>query len=220
MLSFRRESLGAQCVAWWTGFCRGAQAPSPWALLGAVGVALAWIGFACVGIQESFLLSHDGRGMMRGSHDESAWVSAQALRAGSSTCVAEAAKVPRICLVGASNLRESVLEPSALGELAREMWGGPVEVVDLVMSSMLWEERAALLDRVGVHFEGVVVLEVGPQQMSRNTEMLRRFARAPRLGFQSDIFDEECRSAGIPRPRSTGIYSLDNAAFLARRMGL
>jgi len=203
--------------AWWKGFIRGFLAPSPQAVAGAVAVALLWMGGACLGIDESLLLRSGGRGMMRDARDESAWISAQVLRPPATSNAPSGPPAQRLCLVGASDLREALIEPADLAALASEKLGRPTEVVDLLMNMLLWEERAALLERVGADFDGYIVLSVGPQQMSRNTDSLQRLALQPRLGFQSDIFDEECRRAGILRPRPTRVYFLDNALFVLRR---
>lgn len=204
---------------WWKGFSRGFLAPSPHAVAGAVALALLWLVGACLGIDESLLLSTGGRGMMRDAHDESAWISAQVLSPPPTSNYPSAPPAQRLCLVGASDLREALIEPAELAALAEEKLGRTTEVVDLLMNMLLWEERAALLGRLGADFDGYIVLSVGPQQMSRNTDSLQRLALQPRLGFQSDIFDDECRRAGIPRPRATRVYFLDNALFVLRRAG-
>lgn len=120
---------------------------------------------------------------------------------------------PMVVLLGGSTSRESVDETLARRLLSHQGFA----FSDFTGSAQTIFESAALTDVLPPNFRGVVVVGVNPQRMGRPLE--REFMTHPRYGIDSPTLRREIAAAGLVPPSSTGVYAVDQRAFLLRLWG-
>lgn len=119
----------------------------------------------------------------------------------------------RVVLLGGSTSRESFDETLARQLLARQGYA----LSDFTGSGQTIFESVALTDVLPSNFRGVVVVGVNPQRMGRPLE--REFMTYPRYGIESPTLRREIGAVGLTPPPSTGLYAIDQRAFLLRLWG-
>lgn len=193
---------------WWTAFRSGLTQPSLAGLLGALAVAFVWFAGACGLFNDRFLASRRPGSLMLDSKDSIARASVIAVQG-----AAQHARGFTVCIGGTSDTEELIARPDWLEQRFADQGSPGVHIVRLCAAALMLEEQRALIERFGADFNGVFVLGVGPQLVSRPTAALADRLHRYRMPFRSGSFDDECRRAGLRPPPRTGIDFLDNVRF-------
>lgn len=192
------------------GVVEGLARPSAAGLAGALAVVVAVILSAVLLLTEERLASLPDRALMMRPSDEEARISQIALRG-----AAALGTRPVVWILGASDTREMLGTEAELNG----WWVGPrgVRVASVCADGLLFEERAALVEKLRPGPEGAIVLGISLRQFCRRPSVLLDRVERYRLGFRSPAFDEEVVLAGGTMPPVTGQHFLDNRKFLLRR---
>ena len=131
---------------------------------------------------------------------------------------------PAVVLLGGSSVGSSLTGPDDLGRRVALRTGFEPTVYDYCAGNLTTWEMAGLLAEFGSDFDGVVLIGLSPYTLAdgldrsvMGREYLSQLVRHPRVGFTSEVFDEEARLAGLEVPRRTGIYAVDNFDFFVSR---
>ncbi len=193
---------------------RGATRPSLPALLGALVVALGWAVFAAVAVTPRLVAAHAGPVLSIGF--DRARATDIALRLRFSTD-----RHPGLVLLGASDMREAVVDATELGRRVGAHLGEPVAVHDLTVDGIHLLEIAELAACLPDGFRGVLVIGISPTQLGLPARVmvdrLDQEMKLSGLACDAGVLAEEYRHAGLPAPPSTGIYVLDHFPFFASR---
>ncbi len=123
---------------------------------------------------------------------------------------------PVLVVLGGSTTRASLIEDDLRREFADVVESGSAVLKLCTSRQSLWESLL-LAEALPRPLVGTVVVGVGPSLFSRGEDSLAELAVSPRLGVRSRMLDEELAGRGFTvRPR-TGVYAVDNAAFLLAR---
>lgn len=122
---------------------------------------------------------------------------------------------PGLVMLGGSTTRESF--ESGLADALLAQGPHPASVTDLTGSGQALLDSLTLADMLPQGFRGVVVLGVNPIRVGKPIN--RSTLTFPRYGVPSPTLREEGARLGLPLPRLTGAYALDERAFLIRMWG-
>ena len=122
-----------------------------------------------------------------------------------------------VWILGASDTREMLMTEAELNDRLERSPGGS-RVVALCADGLLLEERAAIIDRLRPGAEGAIVLGINLGQFCRPAADLAGVAERYRLGFRSEVFEEEAARVGARMPPATGHFFYDNRLFFLRRV--
>ncbi len=208
-LSSPAHSPASPAHALFTGLTR------PGAL--ALGVTLATcaaLALAClVFITPALIASPFAGYFSHGAWDDYTDVTASALR-----LTQEPGDRPALILLGASSTREAFTETRRLPEWIGASTGIEPQLYHLATSDQTSWEMAALAAQLPRGRPAVIVLGLAPLRMAVPPSRLEGLVTHPRLGFHSDLLDEEARLAGLTPPTPSGNYFLDQRSFLLPRI--
>ena len=122
-----------------------------------------------------------------------------------------------VWILGASDTREMLMTEAELNDRLERSPGGS-RAVALCADGLLLEERAAIIDRLRPGAEGAIVLGINLGQFCRPAADLAGVAERYRLGFRSEVFEEEAARVGARMPPATGHFFYDNRLFFLRRV--
>ncbi|BCS31972.1 hypothetical protein TBR22_A11760 [Luteitalea sp. TBR-22] len=124
-----------------------------------------------------------------------------------------------LVLFGGSTMRASFLEADVVHALHQQ--GRSARLLKLCTSTQSLWETLALAEHLPARMRGVAAVGVGPSLFSKGPELFGELAAVPRLGLRSAVLDQALESRGHRVGPRTGVYAIDNAAFLvARRQAL
>jgi hypothetical protein len=197
-------------------FLRGLTTPSP-----AAGAAmLATIPAVCVVlalvVTPRFVARHGYAALARGPADDDAHLLQSILRLHTGTAGHGG---PHVLVLGSSSDREMIASAPALANGIGAVTGRAPDVHLLTSSGQSLVESAVLLEMLPAGVEGVIVIGMKLERVPRFDEVFRpeaggRRSLACRLGFRSAFGDRAMRARGVTQPPRTGLYLLDNVAFL------
>src|SRR5262249_18475337 len=107
---------------------------------------------------------------------------------------------PMVILLGASSLRQSMPDESALAEMVAADGRPAVKVISLAAPGARSWEFIALADRLPAGLRAVIVVALAPTTISPATDSLREVISEPRFGFVSPAVDGEAVAQGIDVP--------------------
>jgi hypothetical protein len=194
----------------------GAIQPSLAAAVGAILLALGQVALAAVIVTPRFVAGLRPSALMNDPMDFEALATVNALRmrfAPGST--------PGVVYTGDSVAIEALDDERQLAAELRDRVNREVRLEFLATHGQTLYQTVALLDQVPGHFRGVIVLSVGPEQMTTPLDRLRRWGESPEVALYSPSLREEMQRQGLTPPGQTGIYFIDfGRFFVARRAAL
>lgn len=198
----------------WSAFKAGLFQPSLPALIGLVAVLVSWLVGASLVVDRDFAKGPGNGHLTNGPTDTYGNLFNQALDLERRL---EVDADPRVLLIGASSMRES-LSPLGTVQAIVSAAAGPELTPELLTAGALsvWE-MAALLDPLRETLHGLVVLEVSPRRLSTSPEKLQELLHAQRFPFDSPWVDAQAQAAGIEPKSRTGVFFLDHLGFFASR---
>lgn len=198
----------------WSAFKAGLFQPSLPALVGLVAVLVSWLVGASLVVDRDFAMGPGNGHLTNGPTDTYGNLFNEALDLERRLAVDAD---PRVLLIGASSMRESLAELGTLQSLVSGAAGPEVTPELLTAGALSVWEMAALLDPLRADLTGIVALEVSPRRLSTSPEKLEELLHAPRFPFDSPWVNERAGEHGIEPPSRTGVFFLDHLGFFATR---
>jgi len=196
----------------WSEFREGATRSSLPALLIAFVVVLTWFSFAFMMVTPEKYMNGGYRYFMAGGKDYYASVTAQAMKLSRAP-----QDNPSIVIIGASSIRAIISSEEDLSRWIAEQTGIRPDVHLLCVGGLRPWEMAALAGQIGPNFDGIVLMDLGVNRLSRTRTDLSNLIEQPRLGFVSEVFDSEIELSEFQLPHRSGRFILDNANFFLAR---
>lgn len=198
----------------WAEFRRGLSQPSIIACAGMLAVLVATAAAAILLVTPRNVASMNPGLLMSDPYDGYALLTCRALAAQRGGLPPDA-----VVLVGTSALEYAVSSEAELGGIIGRVAGRDVHAEVLAGPAMTLWEFAALVENLPDGFHGDLVVCLTPLSLAADAAEFRRLATSFRLGFDSPYVRTKAGEFGLPLPRTTGIYFLDQAPFFAARLG-
>jgi len=198
----------------WSAFKAGLFQPSLPALVGLVAVLVSWLVGASLVVDRDFAMGPGNGHLTNGPTDTYGNLFNEALDLERRL---DQEPRPRVLLIGASSMRESLADLGTLTAPLSEIAGTPVQPELLTAGALSVWEMAALLDPLRADLTGIVALEVSPRRLSTSPEKLEELLHAPRFPFDSPWVNARAGELGIEPPSRTGVFFLDHLGFFATR---
>jgi hypothetical protein len=195
-------------------FLKALVTPSWGSVFGTLLVAAALLA-ACVFLVTPQRLARVDVGyLLEDARDDFAFISWRAFQ------IVEAGPQPAaVALLGASSMLHGITSDADVARVIAQRTDRRMPVYDLTAGGLSPWEAAALMDRIGADFNGVIVLGIGAELLATPPSELEGLRRHPRLAFRTSAFDEELKIAGMEPLPATGNYFIDNSQFFTARIG-
>lgn len=194
-------------------FARAAVQPALPPLLGALAIVIALFTIAITTITPTFMARIDPGMLMTDERDEFGFLTAYAFHLRH-----DPPKSPTVVLVGASGFQHAIPSAKVMSEMLSEKLGRPARVSNMTIGGCTLWESASIIDFLDDRVQGVYVVNVSMSKLGWPDSRMEFLSQSPRLGFSTELFDEEVREAGYRPSSRTGIYALDNFKFLLARL--
>ena len=128
---------------------------------------------------------------------------------------------PHLYVVGNSLIAQAIADGPKLDKALEADTGQSWDTYFLTTGSQGPLDEAALVDYATMHQPGVVVLPINFDRFDDDVQDIMKFYRMGRLGFRSDLADNQVKHILKQRPRRrTGIFIVDNRFFFLRNASI
>jgi hypothetical protein len=128
---------------------------------------------------------------------------------------------PHLYVVGNSLIAQAFADGPKLDKALEADTGKTWQTYFMTTGSQGPLDEAALVDYATMHQPGVVVLPINFDRFDDDVKEMMKFYRMGRLGFRSDLADNQVKHILKQRPRrKTGVFIVDNRFFFLRNASI